>query len=178
MSIYGRNEYARPIANALENDAEFRKWFIAKTVFAEHADTAISLSKAQKRRRTPSAKNWWQHYYTTKSYAHFSECGKGETDLLAVFKTPVGFQFALHIEIKAPGDEFQKNQAADYPKRAKCWAGIDRAPPTVLPHDEATTVLCCDDGFRVSNELELQYFSTVIDFETISRRISPYPDPC
>jgi hypothetical protein len=173
MTRYGEHEwrYAEPIAGALEREPSFRAWFLRQTNFHEHADYARLLHEEQKIRRSASAETWWRSYWTTRSYSHFAECGERETDLLAVFEVPSGFRFALHVEVKAPGDRFGLEQARDYGRRAVCWKGRGREPGTVLPHDEAGTVLCCSASFASLYPRESQLFDSVVLHEDTKRWI-------
>lgn len=179
MPNYGEEElrYALPIASALEFDAGFRAWFVGKTKFAPHATIAHLNYKEQLARRTRNTKNWWRSYWTTKSSCHCGNCRERETDLMAVFSLPNGYRFALHVEVKGPHDRFSVDQARDYGSRANCWAGRDRAPKRILPHDAASTVLVCDSVFRLANKEHVDLFDSVITFDEISALISPYPDP-
>lgn len=177
MDRYGKNEwlYAYPIANALVTDDRFRHWFVSMTPFKDHAMTARLLWEEQKARRTKGSETWWRSYWTGSSYKHRAECGERETDLLAVFEAFEGFRFALHVEVKAPGDKFGVDQARDYGRRAKCWKGRDRAPKTVLPHDDAATILCCEGMFAHSNPEKSGLFDTVLHHSDIAKFIEPYP---
>ena len=169
--------YARPIAEALRQDAIFRSWFLAQTKFVNFAEEARLLDSEQKARRSRNAENWWRSYWAGSAYPYRIECGERETDLLAVFEALNGRRFAVHVEVKAPGDRFGVEQARDYASRAICWSGPGRAPQTVLPHDEATTVLCCERSFARSNPDEAGLFAAVITFDDISARIiGPFPD--
>jgi hypothetical protein len=63
-------------------------------------------------------------------------CNGQETDLLAVFEAPTGLRFALHVEVKNPGDSFSKtDQAPAYPVRAKCWSTEGKTPKRVRSRD-------------------------------------------
>lgn len=175
---YGANEYryASPVAGALEQRNDFRRWLLGRTKFSLHAEGARLLCDQQRLTRSLSAENWWRSYWVSRAYEHFHECGERETDLLAIFETPNSFRFALHIEVKAPGDRFGVEQAADYRRRANCWKGRDRAPRTVLPHDDAATLLLCDRGFAGRNAAKVAFFDTVFFHDEIGAMISPYPD--
>lgn len=166
---YGHREfqYAEPIANGLVENDLFRRWVVQCSPFAEHAETSILLHHEQKATRTASAENWWRSYWVSKRYTHFAECGERETDLLAVFETKENFRFALHIEVKAPNDRFSLNQAMDYKRRAACWSGRERAPRTVVPHDAAATLLCCEQGFLQRHTAEVGQFDAAVTFEEI-----------
>lgn len=178
MQRYGANEYryARPIAEAPEEDSSFRVWFLSQTRFASHAATAKLLSEEQKATRSPNAENWWRSYFAGSSYPFKSECGERETDLLAVFEATTGLRFALHIEVKSPGDKFGVQQARDYGRRAKCWSGTGRAPGTVLSHEEASTVLCSERGFAEKRRPEAELFDAFVSFEDIAARLRSFPD--
>jgi hypothetical protein len=178
MGRYGHNEYryARPIAEELERNTSFRSWVLTRTKFAQFSQEAELLHEQQKLCRTPQSENWWRSHFAGPSYQFKSECGERETDLLAIFGVRNDFRFAIHFEVKAPGDRFGIDQALDYQRRAVCWSGRGRAPRTVLPHDEATTVLCCEREFAERVASEVSNFPTIITFEEISVWIAPFPD--
>jgi len=173
-----RNEYryAWQLAAALRDRLEFRSWFLAQTEFSAYSHNARLLDKEQKDARSPSARNWYGSYWVGSSYRFFAECGERETDLLALFEAENGIRFALHVEIKAPGIRFSETQARDYPRRAACWAGKGRNPGTVLEHDEATTVLCCERSFIDKHANEALHFANIVTFEEIAKRLDKFPD--
>jgi hypothetical protein len=176
MKRYGSEEYryARPLADGLVADPAFRTWFIGRTVFREYADTSRLLHDEQMQRRAASAENWWRSCWTMSCAC--GDCRQRETDLLAIFQTQDDYRFALHVEVKSPGDRFGVDQAADYVRRAACWTGRERAPRTVLPHDAATTVIVCDRAFSVLNDAAISLFATVIIHEDVAARLRPYPN--
>lgn len=112
MERYGKNEwlYALPIATALASDQQFRQWFISMTPFSSHATVARLLWEEQKAGRTKGSETWWRSYWTGSSYQYRAECAERKTDLLAIFEVPSGFRFALHVEVKAPGDSSELNR--------------------------------------------------------------------
>ena len=177
MGRYGANEwlYAQPLADALVTDVDFRAWFLQQTVFSAQAREARLLWEEQQLKRTSSAENWWRSHFAWTRYPYLSECGSRETDLLAVFETPLGFRFALHIEVKAPGDKFRRHQALDYSRRASCWAGAGRAPHTVPEHDVASTVLCCPANFAIAHSADVQHFASLVTLEEIAVLLTPFP---
>src|ERR1700687_9573 len=179
MSRYGADEYryASPIALGLVQSAPFRVWLIKKTRFSCHADLSRLLHEEQRARRTPQAENWWRSYWVTNSSCSCRRCGERETDLLAIFSTPDDQRFALHVEVKSPNDKFSLDQARDYPRRADCWKGREKAPKTILPHEDAGTVLVCDQRFVALNKTHASFFETVITFDEISSWLSPFPNP-
>ena len=179
MARYGGNEwpYALSIAEALASETTFRVWFLEQTIFRQHAVNARLMLEEQKSTRSKSSETWWRSYWTGSSYPYFADCGERETDLLAVFESKVDFRFALHIEVKAPGDRFGDNQARDYPRRAACWKGRDRAPRTVVPHDDATTVLCCPIAFAEKHKAEAAHFDTVVSHEQTATVLPAFPWP-
>jgi hypothetical protein len=149
---------------------------LEQTEFASYCHTAVLLDEEQRAFRSPSAENWWRSYWAGRSYRYKNECGERETDLFAIFQAESGFRFALHVEVKAPGDRFGLEQARDYRRRAACWAGAERNPKTVLPHDKATTVLCCERTFADEHAAEALQFTSIVTFEEIAERLSDFPD--
>lgn len=168
---YGRKEllYAEPFAEALVNDLAFRSWVLRKTKFAEHADEARLLNREMKAQRSGTAKYWWRSHFTETCRCF--GCRGQETDLLAIFETNKGLRFALHMEVKHPGDRFKETgvQAAAYPARAQCWSTPGQAPPNVLSHSEAATVLLCSSTKLEEYAPHLKYFETKITFEELRK---------
>ena len=170
------SRYARPLAEALRANKRFRSWFLGKTKYASFGDSAVVLDKEQKLAPSPSAENWWRSHWAGSAYRFKEECGERETDLLAVFEAEGGFRFALHVEVKAPGDRFGAEQARDYGRRARCWAGKGRNPDKVLEHDDATTVLCCEEKFCEQYKADASKFDSVVTFEEIAGQLDDFPD--
>jgi hypothetical protein len=78
-------------------------------------------------------------------------------------------RFALHIEVKYPGDRFKKagRQAEAYPIRAQCW--IAKTPKYVLPHARATTALLFSEQNRLKFAPHLKHFDTLITLEDVEK---------
>ena len=166
---YGRLElqYAEPFAEALVNDAAFKTWVLWQTEFSNFADDARLLHQEMKERRSAVSKYWWRSHFTEA--CRCLGCSGKETDLLAIFETGIGFRFALHVEIKHPGDKFKNDgvQATGYPIRAQCW--VTKSPANVLPHHQATTVLLFSAKKLADYAAHLPHFKTLITFEDIER---------
>lgn len=164
---YGSTEwaYAEPIARALQESPEFRTWFLSQTRFGMHARTAVLLHEEMKSQRSASAESWWRSHYTEK--CRCPGCSGQETDLLAVFDSP-GSRFALHVEIKRPGDRFpaHKDQAGNYRLRAACWAL--KAPAAVLPHSDTDTILVCAESQLAEFTPHLPKFDAALTFDKIA----------
>jgi hypothetical protein len=172
---YGRVEYvyAEPIAQALVEDRAFRKWLLDRTEFSAFSEARL-LHEEMKAHRSATAENWWRSHFTES--CRCQGCSGKETDLLAIFESSTTVRFALHIEIKRPGDRFKANgvQSRGYPLRAQCWA--QNAPPNVLPHNLASTVLIFSEADRALFLSHLPYFKTLITLEDIKRQF-PHAAP-
>jgi hypothetical protein len=165
--------YALPFANALVIDRGFRSWVLRKTKFADFAEQARLLDKEMLAKRSKGTKYWWRHHYHTKCPC-FGCRGKEEskesreTDIFAVFEAAPEDCFALHIEVKYPGDKFsKKEQAPAYRHRAKCWATPGKTPEKVLPHNDATTMLLFSEAQRGGFAPYIPHFDVPITFEQI-----------
>jgi hypothetical protein len=164
---YGHLEkrYARPIADALADNCDFRAWILDRTRFAEFAPTARLLDMEMLAKRSKGVTTWWA--------SHFSEacccvgCRGQETDLLAIFEAPQAFRFAVHFEVKHPGDRFKEGgtQAAAYPIRAACW--VNTPPKRVLRHASATTALLYSSAKTLEYSKHLGCFESKVTFEEI-----------
>jgi hypothetical protein len=166
--LYGSVEftYAQPFAEALAKDSAFRSWVLRRTRFVAFADGSRVLSDEMQARRSSGSANWWRSHYSEK--CRCEGCRGQETDILAIFEAATGLRFALHFEVKQPADKFprDKDQAANYAIRAKCWA--KSAPSTVLLHADAATVLICSALKLKPYALHLPKFGNVITFEEIA----------
>lgn len=164
---YGEKELAAslPIAQALESNPTFRRWFLEHTEFAESAGEARLLSNEMRALRSKSSSTWWRSHYTES--CRCLGCRGQETDLLAIFECAEATRFAVHIEVKHAGDSFRDNgsQAEAYPIRALCWAS--RPPKRILPHSKATTMLLCSAARLMDYSNHPQQFKTVMTFESI-----------
>lgn len=169
---YGRLEkrYARPIAEALAQNQEFRTWLLERTVFSGVATSARLLDQEMLAMRSKVAKSWWASHFTEA--CRCGGCRGQETDILAVFETPEKSRFVLHIEVKHPGDKFKKGgtQAASYPLRATCWSTEGSTPAKVLPHSAASTVLLYSSAKSIEYRPHLEHFASLITFEEIFAR--------
>jgi hypothetical protein len=125
---YGHLElpYKEFFAQALVESSGFRKWVLRRTIFAEFADEGRLLYREMLEKRSRSARlkaNWAFSHYQERTRCACAGCCGQETDLLAVFENPASARFALHVEVKRPGDGFtgkREKQAAAYPVRAQC----------------------------------------------------------
>jgi hypothetical protein len=177
MPNYSPNEflYARPLAHAILTDEAFRRWFLAKTKFADLASDAQPIPEQQARlRTTPRARQWWWFNYFCHNNCSCKVATGIETDVLIVFETREKFRFALHVEVKRPGDDLKPGQAESYPRRARCWANPATRPGTVLAHDDSTTVLVCGNNLRADNRRS--EFDDTKFHGDIEQRLSQYPD--
>lgn len=160
--------YAEPIARALVESRDFRCWFLQQTRFSEHAEEAVLLNEEMQARRAASAETWWRSHFTEK--CRCPGCSGQETDLLAVFARG-SFRFAIHVEVKRPGDKFpkQKDQAHNYSLRAQCWAR--RPPSAILPHHDADTMLIFSKSQQEEFAPHRAKFGASATFEAISRAL-------
>lgn len=167
---YGKLElrYAEPFANALASDATFRSWVLRKTKFAVFANEARLLHREMKDLRSAKAKYWWRSHYSET--CRCSGCSGQETDLLAIFELKARMRFALHFEVKHPGDRFKDggHQAAAYKIRAACWSTLGGTPANILSHSAATTVLLCSETKLTKYAAHLRHFETLITFEDVA----------
>jgi len=134
-------------------------------MFSAFADARLLHREMQVQR---NARYWWRSHFTEA--CRCQGCSGQETDLLAVFETETGFRFALHVEVKHPGDKFKQGgrQATSYPIRAQCWTG--KTPAKVVRHSMATTALLCSDTKLFEHADHSSHFANVFTFEEIKRR--------
>lgn len=175
--------YARPLAKAIMTRPDFRHWLLAGTSYASVAAHSYPVPRRQARlRKTRDQRRWyWFNHFCRDTCSCQVEEWKPEdrrrteTDILIVLTEPSGSRFAVHIEIKPPGDEFRKWQAETYSRRAKCWAKPETKPATVLGHDGYVTLLVCGDNLK--SDPRIKNFDDVFYHSDIAEWISPYPDP-
>jgi hypothetical protein len=166
---YGEKEltYAGPFDNALVSDPAFRTWVLQHTIFSTFVDAQLLHREMQMKR---NAKYWWRSHFTEA--CRCQGCSGQETDLLAIFEAETGFRFAVHFEVKHPGDKFKEGgrQAASYPVRAQCWSSEGKTPAKVLRHSMATTALLCSNAKLIEYADDIPHFANVLTFEEIKRR--------
>jgi hypothetical protein len=166
--LYGSLEfaYAEPFANTLESDPEFRTWVLRQTKFLDFAEGARLLRDEMRALRSGASLTWWRSHFTEK--CRCKGCSGQETDILAIFEATGGARFALHFEVKQPSDKFstQRDQAASYAIRSKCWANV--AAKHVVSHAEADTVLLCSVAKLPEYAPHVAKFGSVITFEGIA----------
>lgn len=163
---YGMKElaYAQPFADRLQSDHAFRSWVLRKTEFKDVAEDARLLAGEMLALRGPGTAFYWRSHYTEK--CRCAGCSGQETDVLSVFEGPSGDRFAIHTEVKHPGDKFgSPRQAASYRLRARCWSA--KPPKSVVPHSRAATMLLCSEAKLGEYDPHLAHFDTVLTFEEI-----------
>jgi hypothetical protein len=160
-------QYAAPIALGLVEDAEFRRWVLSQSKFSDFSDARILHEEMRAHRQNPTAE-WWRFYFTEG--CRCLGCSGKETDILAVFEGAAFRRFAIHFEIKQPTDRFKADgvQARGYPLRAECW--VNKPPPKVLPHREASTGIIFSETKRAEYSPHLDSFELKITFEDIERK--------
>jgi hypothetical protein len=165
---YGAKEkaFSEPFADQLANDPAFLRWILDKTKFREMGEPRV-LADEMKMKRSKVATTWWASHYS-ESCRCFG-CEGSETDVLAIVTDSSNRTVALHVEVKQPSDRFnlERRQAERYPVRAACW--VSSAPPSVLPHDDACTILLCSSEKISEFATEAAHFDTVVTFEEIAR---------
>jgi hypothetical protein len=159
-------QYAEPIAKGLIEDSAFRRWVLSKSKFSDSSDARVLNEEMKDYRRNPTAE-WWRFYFTEG--CRCLGCSGKETDILAIFEDAAGLRFAMHFEIKQPKDKFKADgiQSRGYPLRAECW--VDRPPPRVLPHQDASTGIFFSEAKTTEYAPHLDSFQTKITFEEIER---------
>jgi hypothetical protein len=165
--------YKRSVADSLVVEPAFRSWLITEAVCASSAfaDESRLLHREMLNQRSKSCRqenNWAFSHYQEK--CRCDGCSGRETDLLAIFEHRSSIRFAVHIEVKRPGDHFtgRRDQPSAYHKRALCW--VNKAPASVLPHQLATTVLLFSEAQREEFAPHFEHFRSRITFEQIQNR--------
>lgn len=163
---YGMKElaYAQPFADRLQRDSAFRSWVLQKTVFKNDADNARLMAGEMLALRGAGTQFYWRSHYSER--CRCAGCSGQETDLLSVFEASSGARFAIHTEVKHPGDKFSSpRQAASYRLRAACWCA--KPPKSVVPHTKAATMLLCSQEKLGEYGSNVMHFDTVLTFEQI-----------
>ena len=179
MGRFAPNEflYCGPIAHALLTDPAFRHWFLQETKFADCARAAVPLTAEHAScRTTPNSQKWfWFNCFCPLDRSCLCRIETGiETDILLIFAAPDRPRFAVHIEVKRPGENFNPGQAESYPRRARCWATDSTRPSTVPRHHDFVTVAVCDE--RAKADPRSRAFDDVVLHADIAKKIAPYPD--
>jgi len=171
--LYGYKEhaYCEPFAEALVENAAFRRWVLERLGLREFAKTCCCLREQQRAR---GARFWWKNYYCHESRCSCPGLRGREIDVLAVFRDESGQTVGLHVECKRPGDKFSADQANGYRIRADCWSRQRRNPPTVIPHEVAKTLLICDRG-HTHAESNVMAFDDILYFDQIRDWIPGFP---
>lgn len=178
MASYSASElkYARPIANALIERADFRRWFMRGTPYEVGASEATVLVQQHRSLRSPNIKNpFWFNCFCGKDSRCECRVGTGiETDILLIFEFATGGRLALHIEVKPPGTPLGEGQAESYPRRAACWANPATRPKTVPHHENFITAIA---GWRgLQWDRTKRTFDREAYHDEIAEYLSPYPE--
>jgi hypothetical protein len=179
MAKYSANEFlwARPIAQAILADASFRQWFLSKTRFANLALLAQpQVLQQASLRTTPNARKWfWFNYFCARKNCECRIETGIESDILIILKATNGLSFAVHIEVKCPGDGLDPGQAESYSRRGRCWANSTTRPHFVLEHEDFLTMIVCDDNLASDRRIK-EFDAPPILHRHVADRINPYPD--
>ena len=179
MSKYSELElrYARPVANGILQDREFRQWLLSGTRHGTTWLDAQPVGAIQGTLRSPGIKNpYWFNYWCGKDSRCSCRIGTGiETDIFLILEGIDQRRLGLHLEIKRPGDTLGDGQAASYPRRAACWTNPATKPRTVIPHQEFLTMLVCDRELETNPDT--RFFDKVVFHDEVVERIRPYPEP-
>lgn len=169
-------KYARPIANALIADGEFRRWFFRQTPYSNDARDANILVDEHRNLRSPTIKNpFWFNCFCGKDSRCGCKIGSGiETDILLIFEFASSRRLGLHIEIKPPGSALHLGQAESYPRRAACWADPSTRPRTVPRHDNFMTAIVCPRGLQWDRSHRT--FDLITHHHEVAAHLSPYPE--
>jgi hypothetical protein len=178
MAAYSDLElkYARPVANAILESRAFRQWLFSGTKHEDAGLAAHPVGEPQRSLRSRNMTNpYWFNYWCGRDAKCACRIGNGiETDILLILEYADKHRFALHIEVKRPGEHLGDGQAESYPRRAACWANPETRPKTVLPHNDFMTVLVC--GRNLETDARLSHFDKVIFHDDLVGRISVYPE--
>jgi hypothetical protein len=160
-------------------DGRFRDWVIAGTS-AEPVYTGASVpidEQKETRWRTRRTKQpFWANYWCGKDSACTCriEGSKGlESDAIFFLRNSDQRTLAVHLEYKHPGEAFGYGQPEAYPLRAACFARTHKDRPTMLAHDDWTTVLIC--GSETLADARISCFARVITHDEACERISCWP---
>lgn len=162
--------YSEPIASLLETSPAFLLWILRQTRFASDAPGARLLFEEMAATRSKASRTWWGSHFTMSCKCDGCRGGR-ETDVLAIVELSSGDRIALHFEVKHPTDRLSQGQAARYKLRANCWAA--NAPPTMIAHTEATTILLWTEPTTKHATSEVSDFDHVITWDTLS---AEFPD--
>lgn len=167
--------YAEPLAAALADLDDFRRWILLKTKFADQAAGARVLLEEMMAKRSLLAGTWWRSHFTEK--CRCSGCSGKETDILAIMETTKGERFALHIEVKQPTDIFpaKKDQPVAYRLRSQCW--VVNPPKAVVPHAAAATGLFYSARRQADFAEQVAKFDFAITFDEIREAFPNIPIP-
>jgi hypothetical protein len=176
--------YARPLARAIMTRPDFRHWLLRRTKYASVAAGSCPVPKLQAKIRKKKEQRrwyWFNHFCRDTCSCQVEGWKPGdtrrtETDILIILREPFGLNFALHIEVKPPGEDFRQWQAETYPRRGKCWSNPETRPATVLEHVGFVTLLACDKNLK--GDIRTKSFDHVVYHDDIAQWISPYPDLC
>lgn len=158
--------YSTAIADGLKDNLAFRAWVLCQTKFASFPEAKL-LDAEMWSKRTRSAESWWGSHFQYPGCDCFGCKGGKETDLLAIFEVPA-LRFALHFEVKHPGDKFdpKRKQPEAYRARAECW--VKKAPNTILTHQDTAIVLICSPSRLQGFDTHSASFDHVIPLERIA----------
>ncbi len=93
-----------------------------------------------------------------------------ETDILVVCENAEGVRLALHIENKGPRTLFGVDQASDYPRRARAWAGVEKWGR----YSTWKCVLVAPKAYAAKAPEECSYFDAHVTYEEVAERLPEF----
>lgn len=163
MASVTEKQLDRAMDSTLQQDAEFARWLLARTKFADR-DAKYFWSRAN-------------HPWGTIDFRQTDTDGRVEiirkeceTDVLVVFLASNGERLALHIENKLGSGKFTDLQPQMYRPRAEQWLGKDK----YQNYTDFQTVLVAPNAFRERNANQVAMFDVFVSHEDIAAYIPEY----
>jgi len=146
-------ELDRILGKALRTDDEFLFWFLDRSGLVDAAWRRVLI------------RDDWPWGKPRGDQTKFRE-----TDILVVCETGARDRVAVHIENKGPRRRFDVDQASDYPRRARAWAGVEKWGS----YKAWRCVLIAPTTYLERSLIERSYFDQHVSYEELAIHLPPF----
>lgn len=178
----GYSEKAQPFLNAIAasmfSSQVVRNWAVQCTPFEESyfgSEALVEEPRHARWKRKKTVQPFWANYWCGRdALCTCRENGTGiETDAIFFLRNSARRVLALHLEFKHARERFGLGQREAYSRRARCFQETYASRPSLIPHDDWTTILICDE--QSATEETRSFFHRVITHSQAAGMIKDYP---
>ena len=168
--------YLDAIAKGVFTFQHVRDWMIAGTPVEANYAGSVALIDEPRAVRSRTKQPFWANHFCgrdSRCTCRIEGSKALESDAIFFFRNCSNRVLAVHVEFKHSTEPFSYGQPENYPLRAACFTRAHYKRPTVIEHDDWTTVIFC--GADAKTDKMLSHFQRVIYHDEAARMIRTYP---